>query len=311
MSALAVFAALTPIFLLIMTGVALKRWLVPKDEHWAGAEQVVYYVLFPALLILTLARADLSRVPVQQVAGATLGAVMVMTVICLALRPLLAAALGLDGPSFTSVFQGATRWQTYVGLAVAQNLFGEYGLALASVAAAAMIPLLNVTAVWVLARYAATSPPPWRNVLVAILKNPLIWSCVIGILINLSKLPVPAMLNAYGDALARASLSMGLLLVGAGLQVRSLLRPAPATFVTAALKLIAMPAIALTLAHLLGATGAARAVIVICAAVPAASSAYVLARQMGGDRALLAEILTFETIAAVMTMPLAIEIAMR
>ena len=55
MSAPAVFAALAPVFLLIMTGVALKRWLVTRDEHWAGAEQVVYYVLFPALLIVTLA----------------------------------------------------------------------------------------------------------------------------------------------------------------------------------------------------------------------------------------------------------------
>jgi predicted permease len=311
MSALAVFAALAPVFLLIMTGVGLKRWLVTRDEHWAGAEQVVYYVLFPALLIVTLARADLSRVPVVQVAGATLGAVLVMTAICLALRPLLAAALGIGGAAFTSVFQGATRWQTYIGLAVAQHLFGDDGLALASVAAAAMIPLLNVTAVWVLARYASSAPPPWRRVLIAIVKNPLIWSCVIGIALNVSGLSIPGVLNAYGDALARASLSMGLLLVGAGLQVRSLLRPAPATFVAAALKLIVMPAIAMTLAHLLGATGAPLAVIVICTAVPAASSAYVLARQMGGDTALVAEILTFETIAAAVTMPLAIEFAMR
>ena len=57
MSALAVFAALVPVFLLILSGVAAKRWLVPDEDHWIGAERLVYYVLFPALLIHTLARA--------------------------------------------------------------------------------------------------------------------------------------------------------------------------------------------------------------------------------------------------------------
>jgi malonate transporter len=43
-----------------------------------------------------------------------------------------------------------------------------------------------------------------------------------------------------------------------------------------------------------------------CAAVPASSSAYVLARQMGGDAPLLAQIITLQTILAALTMPIAI-----
>ncbi len=53
----------------------------------------------------------------------------------------------VDGPAFTSIFQGATRWQTYVALAVSGNLFGDLGLALASVAMVAIIPLVNVFSV--------------------------------------------------------------------------------------------------------------------------------------------------------------------
>lgn len=311
MSALAVFAALVPVFMLIMSGVAVKRWLIPDETHWIGAERLVYYVLFPALLVNTLAHADLTRVPVEEVAGALLLAVVLMSLLCLALRPLMQRTLGIDGPAFTSVFQGATRWQTYIGLAVAGNLFGNYGLALASVAAVAMIPLLNIINVWVLAHYASPQKPHWSDVLLAIAKNPFIWSCVIGIVLNVLHVPIPETINAFADALGRAALALGLLLVGAGLQIRGLIRPAPATLVSAALKLIVMPAIAIALAKLFGATGSPLAVIACCAAVPAASNSYVLARQMGGDTALLAEILTFETIAAIVTMPLAIEVAMR
>ena len=65
----AVFAALVPIFLLIVMGFLLRRWLIAQDAHWVGLEQLLYYVMFPALLIGTMARADLTKVPVLAVGG--------------------------------------------------------------------------------------------------------------------------------------------------------------------------------------------------------------------------------------------------
>jgi predicted permease len=163
-----VVAALVPVFLLVASGVLVRRSLVTDDDHWIGIERLVYFFLFPALLIDTLAQADLSKVPVAVVGGALFIAVLLMGALCLALRPLLARFLHLDGPAFTSVLQGATRWQTFVALAVAGNLYSETGLALASVAAIAMIPVLNVMSVWVLAHFAAPSPPAWRDVALAL-----------------------------------------------------------------------------------------------------------------------------------------------
>ena len=148
-----VLAALLPVFLLMLMGLGLRRYLLTEDAHWIGLERLVYYVLFPALLIQTTARANLTSVPVAEVGGALLLAVLTMAALCLALRRLLLRA-GIDGPAFTSVFQGATRWQTFVGLAVSNNLYGDTGVALASVAMVAMIPVLNIMSVSVLVRYA-------------------------------------------------------------------------------------------------------------------------------------------------------------
>ena len=155
---------------------------------WTGLEQLVYYVLFPALLVTSLARANLASVPILGAGGALLLAVLVMSALCLALRPWLMERLGIDGPAFTSVFQGAARWQTFVALSVAGNLWGEIGLTLASVAIVAMIPLLNIFCVAVLARYAAPQRLAWPQTLLAIASNPLIWACVVGLAINLTRL---------------------------------------------------------------------------------------------------------------------------
>src|ERR1044072_5697156 len=105
---LAVIAALVPVFLLIATGFALRRWLIQNDAPWIGVERLLYYVMFPALLIESLSRADLSKVPVLAVGGTLLTAVLLMTAMCLALRPLLTRYLGASDAAFTSLFQGAT-----------------------------------------------------------------------------------------------------------------------------------------------------------------------------------------------------------
>jgi malonate transporter and related proteins len=301
-----VLGALFPIFLLIILGLALRHWFIAEDAHWVGLEKLLYYVMFPALLVRTMARADLANVPVVAVGGTLFASVLLMAGICFLLRPLLARQFGLDGPAFTSLFQGATRWQTFVVLAVVGNLFGDLGLALASVAMVAMIPLLTVLCVWVLVHYASPGKPHWRDSLLAMVQNPFIWACVIGLALNPIASAIPRPLDVFIDALGRSSLALGLLIVGAGLRPRELVHLRAVTLIACALKLIVMPAIAIALARAAELSGANLTVVACCASVPAASNAYILARQMGGDAPLMAQILTVETVLAIVTMPIAI-----
>jgi len=302
----AVFAALVPIFLLIVMGLLLRRWLISQDAHWVGLEQLLYYVMFPALLIGTMARADLTTVPVLAVGGTMFGAVMLIAVLCFALKPALTRWLGADGPAFTSLFQGATRWQTFVALPLAGNLYGDLGLALASVAMVAMTPILNVLCVSVLVRYASHGTTDWRSVLLAIVRNPLIWACVVGAALNPVNAFIPLPVHTVIDALGRSSLALGLLIVGAGLRIEELTRLKPLTLPTCALKLVVMPAIAIGIALACGLSGANLVVTACCTAVPAASNSYILARQLGGDAPLMAQILTVETMLAAATIPIVI-----
>ena len=181
------------------------------------------------------------------VGGTLLAAVLLMAALCLALRPLLARHLGADGAAFTSLFQGSTRWQTFVALAVAGNLYGDLGLALASVAMVAMIPVLNV-----LARVGAGALRHARRArtgaasLLAIVQNPL----HLGLrdrpcAQSARRAAIPRPAHAFVDALGRSSLALGLLIVGAGLRIGELIHPNATMFPACALKLIVMPAIAI------------------------------------------------------------------
>src|SRR6201993_3189880 len=298
-----VIAALLPVFLLIVLGFVLKRGLMRLETQWHGLERLTYYVLFPILLIQTLVKADLSKVPVAGVGGALLLSALAMSLLCLALPPLL-ARFAVDGPAFTSIFQGATRWQTYVALAVSGNLYGDVGLALASVAMVTIIPLVNVFSVAVLAHYASPKKRSIGSIVMTVVRNPLIWACAIGLVLNVTHLPLPKIWHEVADALGRSSLAIGLLVTGAGLHLEGLLRPRVSAAVGVFLKLILMPVLGIALALWFGLSGSNLVIVAACSAVPASSSSYVLARQMGGDAPLLAQIITLQTILAAITMPL-------
>jgi malonate transporter and related proteins len=300
-----VIAALLPVFILIVLGVILKRTLMRLETQWHGLEQLTYYVLFPMLLVQTLVKADLSNVPIAGVGGALMVATLLMALLCLALRPLL-ERFDIDGPAFTSIFQAATRFQAYVTLSVSRNLYGTAGLALASVAIVAIVPLTNVLSVIVLAKYASSEKQSARAIAMNVVKNPLIWACIVGLLLNVTHLPLPKLWHEVADALGSSSLAIGLLVTGAGLRLEGLLRPSVAAAAGVLLKLVLMPVVAIALALWLGLSGTSLVIVAICTGVPTAPSAYVLARQMGGDAPLLAQIITLQTIVAAITMPIVI-----
>jgi predicted permease len=127
--------------------------------------------------------------------------------------------------------------------------------------------------------------------------------------VNVTHLPLPQVWHDVAEALGRSSLGIGLLVTGAGLQLAGMFRPSLAASIAVFLKLILMPVLGVALALWFGISGSSLVIVAVCSAVPTSSSAYVLARQMGGDAPLLAQIITLQTILAAVTMPIAIALA--
>ncbi len=295
--------ALAPTFLLILLGFGLRQRRFVADAFWPSAEKLTYYVLFPCLLTSSLAAANLDLATVLPMAGALVGGVIATATALLGARSL----LHTDGPAFSSVFQGVIRPNTYVGLAAAQGLFGTPGVTLAAIGIAAVVPLVNVLSVAILVRYGARAPGAatgWRATLIAIGTNPLILAVALGLVLNVSGLGLPPVVAPVAEALGRASLPIGLLAVGAGLDLRAIGRAGRLVGIGAAVKLLATPGLTLLFCLVLGVGGLQAAVAVLYNALPTSASAYVLARQMGGDATVMAGIITVSTIAAAATIPI-------
>ncbi|MEC9484092.1 MAG: AEC family transporter [Halomonas sp.] len=291
--------ALGPLFLLILLGAVLGGCRFPGGDFWPQLERLIYFLLFPAMLVATLATADVAQVPVGRVALALLGSMALFGGLLWGFR----SRLRLEAAAFTSVFQGALRFNTYVGVAGAAALHGQAGTTVAAVAVALMVPVVNVLCVASFVAAGTLGPSSVGKSLAALARNPLILACVAGILLNLSGIGLPGW---SGDAIAllgRAALPMGLVAVGVALRPHALLRLDRGVWASNLVKLALMPAVVLALAALLGLDAVSRDVVLLFAALPTATSAYILARQLGGDAELMAALITGQTLLAMLTLP--------
>lgn len=301
-----VFESILPIFLLVLLGAWLKRTTLVDQNLWLGLEQFGYYILFPALLFSTLAQADFSGMKADATAIATIGSVSLMSIFVLSLWPLFRNR-EVSGASFTSVFQTATRWNGFMALAIAQKLYGSIGLTLTALVMTLVIIPINLYNVGVLVWFGGGNRD-FRRFFAKIVTNPLIVASVLGILFNVAGITAYGPVMTTIDMLASASLSLGLVMVGAGLRVSDALRPSGSALLAVFLKLIVMPVFMVGASFLLGIRGDALCVIALGAAVPTAMNGYLLAKQMGGDAELYAAVATVQTVVSFFTIPLVLSV---
>jgi len=298
---LSVIFAIIPIFLLIALGGALKRYNFPGEAFWPLADKMTYYIFFPVLLVDNLSNARLGNLDPTGMLGALLAVILLQAALVYLLRPL----AKVDGPGFTSLFQGSLRFNTFVGLGAVAALEGGAGITLFAIAISLAIPVLNVLCVLTLARYGAHGQSTsLKGQALFLIKNPLIIACLIGIAMNAAGLSLPRGIEPVFKMLGSMAAPMGLLTVGAGLQWEAARNGGRAVLLASVLKLAIYPLMLFGAAKLWGLGPLETKVMVLWAAMPTASTSYILARQMGGDAPLAAAIVTVSTVLAFVTVPI-------
>jgi malonate transporter len=299
---LPIFESILPVFLLVVLGALLKRWRQIDRDMWNGLEQLGFFVLFPCLLFTTLANAEFSGIAAGSVALGSIGSVTLIALLLAICWPLFRAA-NVSGPAYTSIFQTSTRWNAFIALAIAEKLYGPQSLALVALVATLIIIPINFYNIGILVWFGGGTRS-LKTFLHKIVTNPMIIGSVLGVAVNLAGIRIYDPLMQAAEQVADASLSLGLIMVGAGLKLADALRLRPLAMLPVLLKLIFMPLVMTGAAYALGMRGEPLLTIAMGASVPTAMNGYVLAKQMGGDAPLYAAVATLQTIASFFTIPM-------
>ncbi|RZJ01945.1 MAG: AEC family transporter [Brevundimonas sp.] len=297
----ALLAGVLPVFVLIAIGYGLRKSDFLPDATWRPIEKLSIHILYPGFLIPAIWAADISGGGAGAAGAASVTSVLIIAALTFALKPL----MKLDGPAYTSVFQGAIRWNSFVFLPVIQSVYGPDGLALAAVVIAAMIPVTNILCVIVLVRWGADqrAMSPW-SLTKAILSNPILLACIAGLTLNLLKVPrLPGVWETL-QLLGGAALPLGLIVAGAGLSFAEVARRKITISMVSFVKLVITPPLMWGLCILYGGDQTAQGIALLCGAAPGAAASYMLARQMGGDAPLMAGIVALTTVGSAISIPI-------
>lgn len=304
MSLMAILVSIAPVFLIIVLGYLLRRGGIPNVEFWNLNDKLVYWVLMPCLLFHKTSTLEISFDLIGSYAVVILGGFFA----ALAFGLVSARMSGLANDSASSVMQGVARHNTFIALSVAERVFGAPGLSLAALATAVLIPVTNLSVVplMVMLNRGVRTGSIFKAVLKDLARNPLILAVGSGVGFNVAGFGEIPVLHETLQVIGNAALPIVLMCVGANLRLRAMQASVLPLALSIFGKFLIFPVIVVILARIMGLSDLEMMVALLFGAAPTASSAYTLARQMGGDAPLMAAITTIQTALAFLTLPLSL-----
>jgi len=296
------FQLLFPDFSLILIGYLVCRFTPLNRALWQQVESLVYFLFFPVLLFHSIIKSplDIGAAGNLVAAGWALG----LGGIALAYSVPYWPGFGrhIAARQHAASAQVAFRFNSFIGLALAERLAGPPGLAVIALLIGISVPLMNIGAVWPMARHGGHGF--WRE----LARNPLIIGTASGLLANLAGLSIPQWLEPTVTRIGAASLALGLMAAGAGMQLGSLRHAKLLGTALLGIRHFAMPLLAWLLARGFDLDPVQTTMLLAFSALPTASSCYVLAARMGYDGAYVAALVTVSTVLGLASLPFALAV---
>lgn len=289
-----------PVFAMLFLGVALNRlgWVDAAFVHTASA--LVFRGTMPTLLFISIIRADLNAALQPALLLYFVGATIVTFGLAWswALWRCPAADRGV-------YVQGAFRGNNgIVGLALASSLYGDYGLSLGGVLAGVVILVYNSLSAVVLAIYSPGGRVGARDILLSILRNPLIIGVLAAVPFAYWQVALPGWLMTSGQYFAQMTLPLALICIGATLTLDVLRQSSGSALSSSLMKMVWLPTVATLGAWAFGFRGAELGILFLYFASPTAAASFVMARAVNSNHQLAAAIIVITTLMAALSINL-------
>ncbi len=295
-----------PICLMLLLGILFKRIGLINENFIEVASKLVFQVTLPAMLFLSIVVSEHDFSASSRFI--TYG--LISSVLFFILTTLSVKTLFPRSQDQGVIIQGGFRANTaIIGIAYVSNAYGEQGVALAALYVAATTLLYNVLAVICLVPKSDDSGEKVGRMMVTTLtKNPLIIAIVLGIVVYVLNIPVPKIAIDAGNYLSKMTLPLALLCTGGSLDLSLMRRESSSSWFASAYKLILAPLLITLGGVWFGFSGIELGILFFMNAAPVAAASYVMARAMGQNSTLAANIIAITTLVSTLTCTLGIVI---
>lgn len=286
-----------PIFSIIFVGYLLKLKKVIDPAFSRTANQIVFNVAIPAMLLNELAQASFRENFNLRAVICTLAALVVVMLISLVFCTVLNVPHGRRGTFMHSSFHGNLGYMAY---AIAYYTLGESHFARMAILSSFLMIGQNSLAVWALTTYSGMQPREGqiRNLIKLMLQNPIILTMIVGITWSALGLSIPKPLQKGLDILSGMAFPTALLLIGSSLSFGAFREMAREILGIGFLKLLGLPLAGYALMRAAGVPDILTLPAMILLGSPPATVTYVMATELGGDPELAATSVSLFTLAS-------------
>ena len=287
--------SLFPIFALVLLGQLLRKVGVTNDSYLKTSDRMIYNIFFPIMLFWKIGGSSQGTGLDLLFLLSTLFAfflVVGVSIVFINIRPVTAYQAG-------SFSQSCYRFNTYIGVAVILNSFGEAGIAYFGVLIALTIPLVNVCAVSTLIWFSGEKTGPARRsilILKALGANPLIIGCFFGIIYARFFDSFPVFIDNSLQMMSMVTLPLALLSIGGSLTFSGIRANLGLSLVAACLKLMLLPLTGYLVYKVVGLDGLGFKVGMIFLSLPTSTAIYVLSSQLNSDTELASSAIVVSTL---------------
>lgn len=300
-----IFFNTLPIFLITILGSLIKKHWINSSEFWRGLEKLSYYVLFPAVIFNSIILTDLASSNTSKLTTGLMLSTIIVSIGLIFYRH----KKKMNKMQFTSIFQGSTRYNSYILFGVSNALFDDQGLAIVSVMSAYMMAFTNILAIIIFIIFVPNKEThnTKKDIITSSIKiiytNPLIISSILGFAFNYFGGELNLGVQKTISSVADSAFAIGMFNIGASLKFVSLKDYYPQLILTSIVKLLILPLVTFLILLSMSIEGMDQSIGILYSTLPCASSSYTLSKQLGGDHDLMSSIITFTTIVSVISLP--------
>ena len=274
--------ALFPVFAIIVLGHILKRFGMTSDAFLSKSDRLIYFIFFPILLFWKIGTAPPAASTNFDFCLAALSTVTIVFVLSILYIKIFSVGEFQAG----TFSQSCYRFNTYVGMALVLNAFGEAGGRQFGILIGIIIPWVNVMAVTILIWFSGQRLTFWKQVQMtfkAVFTNPLFIACIAGFIYSNTLKVFPKPIDNTFALLSMITLPLALLSIGGALTLKSLKTYFRLSIAASGFKLLVLPLTGYLMLSAFNVSGLPFKISMVLFTLPTSTAMYVLSSQLNSD----------------------------
>lgn len=290
--------AVLPMFIMLFIGFAIRKLNILKESFLPQLNKIVFTVFFPFLMFNNIYGSDFGSVFNGQLLIFAVVAVAVVYMLSVGFTLIVEKSNYSRGAMIQAIYRSNF---VLMGMPIVENIFGEGKLGMTAVLVTVIVPMYNILAVITLEIFRGNKIN-FLKILKGIATNPLIIGSLAGVLAVALNIKLPQAVGSVVSDIAGAATPLALMVLGASVTFKSIKKCRKNLVICIIARLVAVPALCLTAASLLGFRGVDFVSLIGLFCSPCAVSSFTMSQQMGSDYELSGATVVFTSMTACFTM---------